>query len=200
MATTINADTSDGLKLTADTSGTIDLQSAGTTIATVNSTGLAMASGKTITGNGNLPAFSAYIANNQSVSNVTLTKATFNSEEFDTNGAYDPAAARFTCPSGQGGKYVINQCLMFDSGQNSNRYLGVLYLYKNNAMYRQSFQWDIANGYGRNTAFSMTNIVELNAADYLETFVYYQGAISGSGLFVPGGQTYASFSGHKLIT
>ena len=50
MATTINADTSDGLKLTADTSGTLELQSAGTTIATVNSTGIAMASGKTITG------------------------------------------------------------------------------------------------------------------------------------------------------
>ena len=48
MATTINADTSDGLKLTADTSGTLELQSAGTTIATVSSTGLAMASGKTL--------------------------------------------------------------------------------------------------------------------------------------------------------
>ena len=200
MAANINADTSGGLKLTSDTSGVLELKSAGTTIATVNSTGLAMASGKTITGNGNLPAFSAYIVNNQSIANVTLTKANFDSEEFDTNSAFDPAAGRFTVPSGQGGKYVINQCLMFDSGQNSNRYLGVLYLYKNNAMYRQSFQWDIANGYGRNTAFSMTNIVELNAADYLETFVYYQGAISGSGLFVPGGQTYASFSGHKLIT
>ncbi len=50
MATLINADTSDGLKLTSDTSGEIALQSAGTTIATVSSTGLAMASGKTLTG------------------------------------------------------------------------------------------------------------------------------------------------------
>ena len=50
MATIINADTSDGLELTADTSGALELQSAGTTIATVNSTGIAMASGKTITG------------------------------------------------------------------------------------------------------------------------------------------------------
>ncbi len=50
MTTLINADTSDGLKLTSDTSGEIALQSAGTTIATVSSTGLAMASGKTLTG------------------------------------------------------------------------------------------------------------------------------------------------------
>lgn len=40
MATIINADTSNGLKLTSDTSGIIQLQSGGTTKATVNSTGL----------------------------------------------------------------------------------------------------------------------------------------------------------------
>ena len=40
MATTINADTSNGLKITSDTSGVIEFQSAGTTKAGVNSTGL----------------------------------------------------------------------------------------------------------------------------------------------------------------
>ena len=39
MATIINADTSDGLKLTSDTSGIIQLQSGGTTKATINSSG-----------------------------------------------------------------------------------------------------------------------------------------------------------------
>ena len=38
MASTINADTSDGLKLTSDTSGVVDIQSAGTTKMTVGST------------------------------------------------------------------------------------------------------------------------------------------------------------------
>lgn len=41
MATIIDADTSDGLKLTSDTSGQIDFQSAGSTKAQVSSTGLA---------------------------------------------------------------------------------------------------------------------------------------------------------------
>jgi hypothetical protein len=36
MATLINADTSDGLKLTSDTSGEIQLQSAGTTAVTID--------------------------------------------------------------------------------------------------------------------------------------------------------------------
>ena len=45
MATIINADTSDGLKLTSDTSGQIDFQSAGSTKAQVSSTGLAVLDG-----------------------------------------------------------------------------------------------------------------------------------------------------------
>ena len=65
MATIINADTSNGLKLTSDTSGQLELQSAGTTIATVSSTGIAMASGKTLpatsltTASGSAPSYSA---------------------------------------------------------------------------------------------------------------------------------------------
>ena len=39
MATIINADTSDGLKITSDTSGQIDLQSAGSTKATIDTAG-----------------------------------------------------------------------------------------------------------------------------------------------------------------
>ena len=39
MAITINADTSNGLKLTSDTSGQIDLQSAGSTKATIDTSG-----------------------------------------------------------------------------------------------------------------------------------------------------------------
>jgi len=49
MSVLINADTSDGLKFTSDTSGEIKLQSAGTDIATVNSSGITLATGKDLT-------------------------------------------------------------------------------------------------------------------------------------------------------
>jgi hypothetical protein len=49
MATIINADTSNGLKLTSDTSGEIELQSAGVTKAKITSSGLQNASGVAIT-------------------------------------------------------------------------------------------------------------------------------------------------------
>lgn len=48
MASTINADTSNGLVLTPDTSGEIKLQAGGADIATVTSSGITMASGKTL--------------------------------------------------------------------------------------------------------------------------------------------------------
>ena len=49
MATIINADTSNGLKLTSDTSGELELQSAGVTKAKIASSGLQNASGSAIT-------------------------------------------------------------------------------------------------------------------------------------------------------
>jgi len=60
MAVTINADTSNGLVMTPDTSGEINLQAGGATIATVDSSGITMASGKGLAGDAssltNLPA------------------------------------------------------------------------------------------------------------------------------------------------
>ena len=50
MSSTINADTTNGVVVTSDTSGEITLQSAGASVATVSNTGIAMASGKTLTG------------------------------------------------------------------------------------------------------------------------------------------------------
>ena len=49
MASTINSDTSNGLILTPDTSGEIKLQSAGADIATVNSSGITLATSKDLT-------------------------------------------------------------------------------------------------------------------------------------------------------
>jgi hypothetical protein len=59
MSSIINADTSNGLKLTSDTSGEVKIQSAGADIVTVDSTGITMAAGKTIPASaltGTLPA------------------------------------------------------------------------------------------------------------------------------------------------
>jgi len=59
MSVNINASTTNGLVLTSDTSGEIKLQANGADIATVSSTGIAMAAGKTLPAaalTGSLPA------------------------------------------------------------------------------------------------------------------------------------------------
>ena len=59
MASILNADTSNGLKITSDTSGELKIQSAGADIATVDSSGITMAAGKTLPASaltGSLPA------------------------------------------------------------------------------------------------------------------------------------------------
>ena len=82
MAITINADTSNGLVMTPDTSGEIKLQSAGADIATVTSSGITMASGKTLPASaltGTLPAGTNVISAGTSVASTSGTSIDFTS-------------------------------------------------------------------------------------------------------------------------
>jgi hypothetical protein len=76
MSSTINADTTNGVVVTSDTSGEIKLQSAGADIATVSSAGIAMASGKTLTGdavlNGKILQTVEFTNNSQVIVNTTV--------------------------------------------------------------------------------------------------------------------------------
>ena len=71
MSVLINADTSDGLKLTSDTSGEIKLQSAGADIATVDSSGITMASGKVLAATGHVLQVVQSTTNTQTTSSST---------------------------------------------------------------------------------------------------------------------------------
>jgi len=102
----INATTSSGIVATADNTGSLALQSAGTTIATISSTGLTMNSGNIVQASGAAPTFRAYLGSNQSISAVTGTKLNFDTEMWDTNSNYDTTNKRFT-PS-VAGYYQVN--------------------------------------------------------------------------------------------
>jgi hypothetical protein len=96
MASSINASTSGagGVITTADSSGVLNIQTAGTTAVTVDaSQNVAFAKGFTV-GATAAPAFSAYQSSAQSVTANTFTKITFTTEEFDTNNNF--ASSRFT--------------------------------------------------------------------------------------------------------
>jgi hypothetical protein len=163
MATIINADTSDGLKLTSDTSGQLELQSAGTTIATVDSTGITMASGKLLASTG--PSFKATMSAVTAISNAGTTKLVLNLEEWDTNSNYDSATNyRFT-PTVAG--YYLITGSMFMSAATTAR-VGVA-IYKNGSEHAWNFMSGVTSSGGANTLVS-TIVYANGSTDYFELY------------------------------
>jgi hypothetical protein len=154
MASIITATTTSGLTQSADNSGVLQLASGAGNLVTVPSvTGTAMVSG-------NMPAFSAYTSTNQSVTNSTYTKATLDTEEFDTNSNF--ASGRFT-PT-VAGYYQINGSI--NTGTSSIT-RAIAYIYKNGAGFKRGN--DITVG----SAVGVSAVVYLNGStDYVELWGY----------------------------
>jgi hypothetical protein len=112
MASTINSTTSSGVVITSDNTGSLALQSAGTTIMTIGSTGVTTQVGA--------PAFSAYLSSaTQTMTAATWTKVILNSENFDTNSNFDSTTNyRFT-PT-VAGYYQFNCQINAASGGNTS--------------------------------------------------------------------------------
>ena len=167
--------------LSGSTSGTTTLAStavAGTSTATFPAaTGTVMVSG-------NMPAFSAYMSGNQSVTSSTTTKLTFNTEIFDTNSNYDPTTNyRFT-PT-VAGYYQINAIVTANATGGTILQLN---LYKNGVLYLLS---DNRPTFGVLSA-NINDVVSMNGTtDYVEIYGY----ITGTSPAFFGNTTYSRFSG-----
>jgi len=199
MASSINASTSGagGVITTADNTGILNLQSAGTTVAAVSSTGVAVtgtlsasgaitATGGIVVGAAAAPAFSVYLTGNQSVTNNVFTKVTFNTETFDTNNNFDSTTNyRFT-PT-VAGYYQINGTIMFGG---VGMTLGGTYIYKNGAAYKNAAQVPSSTYYSGST---VADVIYFNGStDYIELY----GLITGtSGLLFFSQILYTFMSG-----
>ena len=86
------------LVLNGSTSGSITISSPAVsgvnTLSLPANTGTVITTGSTFAGTG--PAFSAYLSTTQTISNNTLTKVAFNSENFDTASCFNTSTYRFT--------------------------------------------------------------------------------------------------------
>ena len=94
MPSNINATITNGVVISPDNSGVLQLQSNNTTIATISSSGLTMNTGSIVVASSAAPAFSAVKTSNQSLTGGVETKVTFDTEQFDTNNNF--ASSRFT--------------------------------------------------------------------------------------------------------
>jgi len=132
MASTILVDKVDpqsGTALEIGTSGdTITVPSG----ATFNVAGTLQSGGSALA---NTPSFGATASSTQSISNGGFVKVVLDSEDWDTDSAFDSSTNyRFTVPTGAGGKYLFNYGAYLVS-MTTNGYFQ-LQLYKNGSELR----------------------------------------------------------------
>jgi len=127
----------------------------------------------TVTGAGesNTPAFEVRLSADQTLSDATATKAAFNTEDFDTDSAYDASTNyRFTVPSGKAGKYFFYTCINGgNSADNTTDYINV-YFYKNGSSQGRLHP----RGYSNQQmiyATTYTKSFDLSVGDYIEVYV-----------------------------
>ena len=175
--------------ISGNTSGTITLDApavAGTTTLTLPATsGTVMVNG---------PAFSAYLAgSSQTVTSATWTKATLDTELFDTNNNF--ASSRFT-PT-VAGYYQINGVVRCTSSVTFSRY--IVGIWKNGAEYLRSSETVFTSALATQIQAGSGCVVYLNGStDYVELY----GFITGTGTLTfanDGGQAFTSFMSGCLV-
>jgi hypothetical protein len=197
--------TTTAYKVTADTTGTLVLQtgSTPTTAVTIGTNQVATfaqapvlpaasipqaALASNVAGNG--PAFSAYkSSNDQSMSLNTATKITFNIEEFDTNSNF--ASSAFT-PT-VAGYYQLNTLVTLGNGGTAsggmNFWVGI---YRNGAFFKSG--WNGNAGGSNDQGIGASALVYANGStDYFEVYAWCSKNINVNG------QVFATYFQGALV-
>ena len=121
---------------------------------------------------GNTPAFMVVMGSDDTIANSTFTKATFDTEVFDTNSAF--ASNKFTVPANEGGKYIFFAHIYVTSVDDTNRVEGRIYKNGSDAggasTGSSTVRW-YSVGSNLDMDMGFTWIGDLAAADYIELYV-----------------------------
>jgi len=187
-----------GTITTSSGSGTITLGQSGETItvpsgATITNSGTATGFGGT-----NTPNFQAKMSGSQTINHNATSKVVFDTEIFDSDGAYDHSTNyRFTPQTA--GKYSCSLILWCDGQANSNLRIYNIKIKKNGSDYL-NIGWDMAAGYQNNGRYCINGIIELNgSSDYIEAYAYQYTQDSSSSPIGSSSTENAIFSAYKLI-
>ena len=163
--------------------------------------GATIANSGTATGFGgdNTPSFQARKTTSQtSLTSDTFYKISFETEDWDTDSAYDHSTNyRFTVPAGEGGKYQLySQFYVMSTGQ-GNLQQSKVYFYLNGSAsnYANISDWRDGSHGTFTMNFWVSAIMSLSAGDYVEV---YATTNTATGTFeIDNNRGY--FSGYKLI-
>ena len=170
---------------------------------------IAIASGATITNSGtatgfggdNTPSFQARKTSVQStIASDTYTKIGFETEDWDTDSAYDHSTNyRFTVPTGEGGKYQFHAQFMWYANGGVGEMTGItVRFYVNGAGSEYRLYYDFRDESNSGVNYwtpALSSVISLSAADYVE--FYAKAMLASSTAHIDNNHGY--FSGYKLI-
>jgi hypothetical protein len=163
-----------GNNIINESSDTITIGASGDTITIPSGATIDLSSAtQTGVGGTNTPAFSAYSNSGQTLSDNIDTKVDFDTEDFDTDGAYDTTNKRFTVPSGEGGKYFFYTRVRFQQSSLS-QYVIAFRVNGNEVAQRYLYSGNVSNGIFSNAeyfAYDISAVETLSVGDYVEVYV-----------------------------
>jgi len=174
--------------------GTITVGQSGDTISIPSGATLNVA-GSSVTAADNGPAFQAYMSANQVISNDTDTVLQFNTEEYDTAGAYDTSTYKFTPQTA--GKYFIYATCAPSGDSNSALQVGIFHIRKNNTRILES-RTNFNSNNGRTASQQISIVMDLNGSS---DYVHLIGNVAQSGgtPTIEGGQRFSVFGAYRLL-
>lgn len=126
---------------------------------------------------------------NQSISDVTITKVALDTEQYDPGSNFDAVTNnRFVAPVT--GYYVVTGQVTMQTTGSGKRVIA--YIYKNGSAYAEA---PTSTGVSTNNGSNISDIIPLNATDYLELFVYQD---SGGAINVKGTAAETYMAAHLI--
>jgi len=174
--------------------GTITVGQSGDTITIPSGATLSVA-GSSVTAVDNTPSFESYLSSDQTLSNNTATKVTFNLEAFDTNGTFDTSNNRFT--PAVSGKYYIYGRLIFNDSNVGSSDTHAVQIYKNGSRYADIF----TKAESDDPIITYNQIIDLDSDDYVEIYSYISNSDGGRQIHGSDGtdNRFTIFGAYKLI-
>ena len=145
----------------------------------------------------NTPSFHAHASGNQTISDNTLTKVQFPSEDYDTSSTFDSSTNhRFT--PGVAGKYHLYFLVKMETGANNNNIEFIEgHIYKNGSTISKFMNDFRDDKDGRAMTVMGSSVVESDADDYFEIYALINH--SAGQAVAAGGSNETFFGGYRLV-
>jgi len=129
--------------------------------------------GSALTGlSDNTPSFGSEMSANTNVSQSTWTKIDFNTEQWDTDSAFDTTNHRFSVPAGEGGRYMFTSQVGLQ-GALDNNVTALIALYVNGSRDLKLNERYFGSS-GARMIRTNSWVVNLSAGDYVELYYYHE--------------------------